>query len=124
MKNADYLTPGGEDAFRCKRTPVNTTARLFLTETQHRPDVVFAAAERVRLIIRTLDKMPEEPRAVLLLRTVEDLSHIAIARTLRIPLAEVYAIEAEAREIFKTLHEQTLQEHPLLQKLRNPRNFN
>jgi RNA polymerase sigma-70 factor (ECF subfamily) len=60
-------------------------------------------ALRWRDLIRALDRLPPEQRAVLLLVSVEDLSYAEVARVLGIPVGTVMSRLSRARERLREL---------------------
>lgn len=56
-------------------------------------------------IVRALDRLPEEQRTTLLLRTLEDLSYAEIAQAQGVPIGTVMSRLARARESLRQMTE-------------------
>lgn len=56
-------------------------------------------------IVRALDRLPDEQRTTLLLRTLEDLSYAEIAEALEVPIGTVMSRLARARESLRQMTE-------------------
>ena len=71
------------------------------------PELAQRAAPGDSLVVRDLDRaiarLPDEPRAVQLLVTLEEMSYEAVARTLGIPIGTVMSRLSRAREKLRAL---------------------
>lgn len=65
------------------------------------PEQVLDKAEKMHMLSRAIDDLPEHYRIMIILRHQEDLSYEEIARSLEVPLGTVKARIHRAREMLK-----------------------